>query len=761
MVNFTSLLTKSSSNNNNNNTTNSSAFNLNRKRKKKEITFKDIQECFDLPIKEAADNLGISLTQLKRICREQNIPRWPFRKLQALKNKAQELLEVCEKSDELTRQRLKSKIDAIYDEINFIKEHPKTIVASSGSKRNSISKNKRWSLPNSSNNNDLASSGSVSSTSGGILEQTFKNDNRKSLNMNEEEFYQQFSQLLSKQYPENNVQTMMNQLMSSNDTRNSVSSSQRNTFGSTMSEEVDDTDDIYFDNTDDSAQSSSLQQQHSYLLNNNNNSNIINKRRDRLSLPQLAMTNSNRYMNETHQQQIQQSHNLYNNNFNSNNYNNREEYSQVNNGVVHSNNQSPQILSVLQQQQQQRINDYSRLPPTTASSPKSSPVTQPNTSNFFNSSDVNLFGQQHNIMYNTNANNIGNNNNNIPVEGLYNSNYYPHNNGNVMNNNNTTNVKYNQRHSLNPSLLEGQRNDFGFGRYVQQQQNFVLPPISALGNSDSINSFYNNNNHISPPPNNMDSSYLMNSQMYNKHQQQSPPVHYPNNNNGYNINNNVGYIESNPNYNYVNGQVPPPSTSTTRNNLPSNQNTGFYGNNQQEIIQNDTRYNNENNISYDDRRKSDSKISVAMNILRNRKKNTSNENLSLNYDNYNYDTYNSGYVVNTNHLNLPSLKEAPFYEDVQDFRNMPTTNVTETYFNNQNDPLPPQMVTVPLTRSQSLPSTSMSGVSKGLLNPNMTTQNGNAIGGSNNQQQTDEPKKMSFLESLFRKKIPFFKKRNK
>lgn len=52
-----------------------------KRKRKKDITFQDIQENFDLPIKEAADALQISLTQLKRICRENDIPRWPYRKV--------------------------------------------------------------------------------------------------------------------------------------------------------------------------------------------------------------------------------------------------------------------------------------------------------------------------------------------------------------------------------------------------------------------------------------------------------------------------------------------------------------------------------------------------------------------------------------------------------------------------------------------------------------------------------------------------------
>jgi hypothetical protein len=55
--------------------------NIKKKKKKIEITFEDLQHNFEFPIKEAAVNLHVSLTQLKRICRDHDIPRWPHRKV--------------------------------------------------------------------------------------------------------------------------------------------------------------------------------------------------------------------------------------------------------------------------------------------------------------------------------------------------------------------------------------------------------------------------------------------------------------------------------------------------------------------------------------------------------------------------------------------------------------------------------------------------------------------------------------------------------
>lgn len=50
-----------------------------------ELESEDIQKYFDLPIKEAAKELGVGVTRLKKRCRELNITRWPHRKFKSLK----------------------------------------------------------------------------------------------------------------------------------------------------------------------------------------------------------------------------------------------------------------------------------------------------------------------------------------------------------------------------------------------------------------------------------------------------------------------------------------------------------------------------------------------------------------------------------------------------------------------------------------------------------------------------------------------------
>mmetsp|Transcript_10274 Transcript_10274/g.26611 ORF Transcript_10274/g.26611 Transcript_10274/m.26611 type:complete len:292 (-) Transcript_10274:468-1343(-) len=46
---------------------------------------KRVQQLFDLPLKDAAALLGISMTALKKACRKIGVERWPYRKVQAPK----------------------------------------------------------------------------------------------------------------------------------------------------------------------------------------------------------------------------------------------------------------------------------------------------------------------------------------------------------------------------------------------------------------------------------------------------------------------------------------------------------------------------------------------------------------------------------------------------------------------------------------------------------------------------------------------------
>jgi len=55
--------------------------------KKSHITKEALQDQFHLPLAQAAKNFGVCVTFMKRICREQGILRWPYRRLKSLQQR--------------------------------------------------------------------------------------------------------------------------------------------------------------------------------------------------------------------------------------------------------------------------------------------------------------------------------------------------------------------------------------------------------------------------------------------------------------------------------------------------------------------------------------------------------------------------------------------------------------------------------------------------------------------------------------------------
>ncbi|KAK4277578.1 hypothetical protein QN277_015555 [Acacia crassicarpa] len=59
--------------------------NYNKMKRSANLELDDIRKYFDVPITQAAKQLKVGLTLLKRRCRELNISRWPHRKIKSLK----------------------------------------------------------------------------------------------------------------------------------------------------------------------------------------------------------------------------------------------------------------------------------------------------------------------------------------------------------------------------------------------------------------------------------------------------------------------------------------------------------------------------------------------------------------------------------------------------------------------------------------------------------------------------------------------------
>ncbi|XP_004955211.2 protein RKD3 [Setaria italica] len=83
---------------------------------KKALTFELVSRHFCMPIKQAAQELNVGVTVLKKRCRELGIPRWPHRK---------ELGKLTEQEDgNLT----KSKVESLQQEKKLIEERPEVML---------------------------------------------------------------------------------------------------------------------------------------------------------------------------------------------------------------------------------------------------------------------------------------------------------------------------------------------------------------------------------------------------------------------------------------------------------------------------------------------------------------------------------------------------------------------------------------------------------------------------------------------------------
>ncbi|KAJ1623268.1 RWP-RK domain-containing protein, partial [Pavlovales sp. CCMP2436] len=47
------------------------------------LSFADVSRHFHLPLTQAAELLNVCVTLVKRVCRENGVSRWPYRKLQS------------------------------------------------------------------------------------------------------------------------------------------------------------------------------------------------------------------------------------------------------------------------------------------------------------------------------------------------------------------------------------------------------------------------------------------------------------------------------------------------------------------------------------------------------------------------------------------------------------------------------------------------------------------------------------------------------
>ncbi|PVH48160.1 hypothetical protein PAHAL_4G264700 [Panicum hallii] len=88
------------------------------------LTFELVSQYFYMPIMQAARELNVGLTLLKKRCRELGIPRWPHRKmksLQSLINNVQVLQEAGKATGE---EQLRAVVEMLQQEKQLLEQRP-------------------------------------------------------------------------------------------------------------------------------------------------------------------------------------------------------------------------------------------------------------------------------------------------------------------------------------------------------------------------------------------------------------------------------------------------------------------------------------------------------------------------------------------------------------------------------------------------------------------------------------------------------------
>jgi hypothetical protein len=93
------------------------------------ITFEEMAKYFDMKLENACQEIKLSSTSMKKLCREFNIQRWPYRKLKSLYSKREKILQSLNDEGVLSlhlQMKLEEQLRKIEDEIKQIKTKPST-----------------------------------------------------------------------------------------------------------------------------------------------------------------------------------------------------------------------------------------------------------------------------------------------------------------------------------------------------------------------------------------------------------------------------------------------------------------------------------------------------------------------------------------------------------------------------------------------------------------------------------------------------------
>ncbi|XP_006649045.1 protein RKD1-like [Oryza brachyantha] len=89
----------------------------------KPLTFELVSQYFCMPIKQAARELNVGLTLLKRRCRVLGIPRWPHRKMKSLDTLIRSVEEIGEQTGQL-KDKARNAVEMLQQKKKLIEQKP-------------------------------------------------------------------------------------------------------------------------------------------------------------------------------------------------------------------------------------------------------------------------------------------------------------------------------------------------------------------------------------------------------------------------------------------------------------------------------------------------------------------------------------------------------------------------------------------------------------------------------------------------------------
>ncbi|XP_019710662.2 protein RKD1-like [Elaeis guineensis] len=101
--------------------------NLRECREEKVLTFEEVSHYFYMPITQAAKELNIGVTLLKKKCRELGIPRWPHRKLKSLQTLIKNVKEFGREDGDVGETKIiRSALEILEQERKLVEKEPAT-----------------------------------------------------------------------------------------------------------------------------------------------------------------------------------------------------------------------------------------------------------------------------------------------------------------------------------------------------------------------------------------------------------------------------------------------------------------------------------------------------------------------------------------------------------------------------------------------------------------------------------------------------------